>query len=269
MTIRDAFIHCRRIALLCAACLIVARAAAAEPTNHFWFVQVTDTHSGLNDHKARLERVVDEINNLPMKIEFVVHTGDFFTDNILKPGVINEATSALARIKVPLHTLPGNHDILRNKLEPTLSAYTNAIGPLCSRAEYHGVVFLFLDTEPLRKGFSVPGYDPLKWLVGQLKETAGKPVIVCHHAPAIEDFYDNEIHPGWPQPVRAEWNALLESANVKAVLTGHFHRDELYWEGRIPVYVSSSVAGFWGRQGSFRIYEYRDGRLGYRTKYLE
>jgi hypothetical protein len=30
-----------------------------------------------------------------------------------------------------------------------------------------------------------------------------------------------------------------------------------------------SVAGYWGRQASFRLYEYRDGRVGYRTIYLQ
>jgi hypothetical protein len=53
------------------------------------------------------------------------------------------------------------------------------------------------------------------------------------------------------------------------VIAGHFHRDELHWVGDVPLFVCAPLAGYWGRQGSYRIYEYKDGRLGYRTQYLE
>jgi UDP-2,3-diacylglucosamine pyrophosphatase LpxH len=60
----------------------------------------------------------------------------------------------------------------------------------------------------------------------------------------------------------------LAGYDVKAVITGHFHRDELHWVGGRPVFAAPPVAGYWGRQASFRLYEYRDGRLSYRTIYL-
>jgi hypothetical protein len=34
------------------------------------------------------------------------------------------------------------------------------------------------------------------------------------------------------------------------------------------VFACPPVASYWGRQASFRLYEFRDGRLGYRTVYL-
>jgi 3',5'-cyclic AMP phosphodiesterase CpdA len=241
----------------------------ASAGTNFWFVQISDTHFGVSDHDARTARAVEQINALPMPVDFVIHTGDFFSDNIRDSNVVHAATSTLARLRVPLYTLPGNHDILRSDLTNTVHLYTNAIGPLRSRLEHKGVVFLFLDTEPLRKGHRIEGYDPLGWLRDELRAAGSRPVIVSHHAPAGDDFYNNAMHPGWPSEAHADWIAVVNSANVQAVLCGHFHRDELYWEGSVPVYVCSSVAGFWGRQGSFRIYEYRDGKLGYRTRYLE
>ena len=236
----------------------------------FCFVQITDTHFGSGDHAARTQTIVDRINNLPMPIACAIHTGDLVSDDIADGHTLGIATAALARIHVPVHVLPGNHDILRTNLMATLSVYTNRVGPLCSRAEHNGVVFLLFYNEPLRKNFTVKGYDALAWLEAALKEAGNKPVIVCLHSPPVEDFYDNRLHRGWKPEYQKRFVDLVNAApNVKAVLAGHFHRDELHWLGRVPLYVSSSVAGYWGRQGSFRVYEYRDGRLSYRTVYLE
>jgi hypothetical protein len=60
----------------------------------------------------------------------------------------------------------------------------------------------------------------------------------------------------------------LRAHTIKAVITGHFHRDELHWTDGIPVFSAPPVAGFWGRQASYRLYEYRAGNLSYRTLYL-
>ena len=257
------------IALLLAAVAVLTGCVGSGGGARFYFVQITDSHFGSGDNDARMQQTVDAINALPMKIEFVVHTGDITADNILNERVVATATSTLARIRVPVHWLPGNHDILAKNPGPTLSVYTNAFGPLCSRFENNGVVFLLLDTEPLRKPIRIEGYDPMSWLSSALKEAGGKPVVICHHTPPVDDFYGNRMHPGWNKDARERWQRLLNSANVKAVLAGHFHRDELHWLGDVPLYVASSVADYWGRQGSFRIYEYDNGRLSYRTQYLE
>jgi 3',5'-cyclic AMP phosphodiesterase CpdA len=262
------------LALSLAAWLLSAGAAPAAETNAaagapFYFVQITDSHFGSGGNDARMRQVVDAINALPMPVAFVVHTGDVTADNILSAPVMATATATLARLKAPLHVLPGNHDILATNVPPTLAAYTNAFGPICSRFEHAGVVCLLLDTEPLRKRIRIEGYDPLAWLDSSLKEAGGQPVLVFHHTPPVDDFYGNTMHRGWKPEVRAKWENLLNAANVKAVVTGHFHRDELHWLGRVPLYVSSSIADYWGRQGSFRIYEYAHGKLSYRTRYLE
>ena len=67
----------------------------------------------------------------------------------------------------------------------------------------------------------------------------------------------------------AAWEKLVNTHNVKAVIAGHFHRDEFHWLGHVPLYVSGPVANFWNRNATFRLYEYRNGQIGYRTQYLE
>ena len=94
------------------------------------------------------------------------------------------------------------------------------------------------------------------------------PVIICHHRPSIEDFYMNEMHPGWPVHKKGRWEHLINSHNVKAVLAGHFHKDEQHWLGNVPLYIAPPMSNDFGRQATFRIYEYRNGKLSYRTQYL-
>jgi 3',5'-cyclic AMP phosphodiesterase CpdA len=261
------------IALLALAC--VPHGAESQRLNDdriagdvFYFVQITDTHFGERDHAARTRKLVDQINGLPYDIACVVHTGDIFADNIADTAVREEGLGALKRLRAPLHLLPGNHDILESRLEDTLQAYTHEVGPLLHQAEYRGVVFVFAYTEPAAMGFRVPGYDPLKAIEAAFAQAAGKPVILFHHRPAVDDYYEFALHPGWEANARVSLQALLRAHRVQAVITGHFHRDELHRLDGIPVFAAPPVAGYWGRQASFRLYEYRDGRLGYRTVYL-
>lgn len=263
------------LCLVAVACISCRPRRAAEPrtldetpSTHFYFVQITDTHLGSYDHTERLEKIIDGINKLPMKIEFVVVTGDIFADNILEPGMAAQSRELFEKADPPVHYLPGNHDIDPRDLEITVRAYREYFGELYYTAEYQNVRCLFLYTEPLRRNFAWPGVDPLDWLDQQLKLAPGQPALVFHHAPSTDDFYKGKYHDNWNKQNRAKWTSLLNSANVKAVITGHFHRPELHWAGEIPVYVSTAVASYWKRSPTYRIYEYRDGKLGYITEYM-
>jgi alkaline phosphatase D len=267
-----------RIGLIVASILLLACAqhgarargeGAGRPAgDRFYFVQISDTHFGAGDHLARTRRLVDQIKRLPFDIVCVVHTGDIFADNIADAAVRAEGLEVLKQLPAPLHLLPGNHDILQNDLEKTSGAYTRGIGPLIHSVEYHGVVFIFAYTEPLALGFEVKDYDALRELEAAFARAAGKPIILFHHRPAVDDYYEHAMAPGWGAQARSGLEALLSAHNVKAVITGHFHRDELHWAGGTPIFAAPPVAGYWGRQAGFRVYEYRDGRLGYRTVYL-
>lgn len=235
----------------------------------FHFVQISDTHDGSPLHRERTRDAIDRINALPMPVCFVLHTGDFASDNLTDASAA-ALSNEFARLRAPMFAVPGNHDILPKRLDETLAAYRSHLGPLASRYETNGVAILSLYTEPLRTGIRIPGYDPIAWLERELSEQPRMPTIVVHHAPDGPDFYRNARHDGWPAEARRRWLDTLSRGNVVAILAGHFHRDELWWnELGIPVYTASSIAGFWGRQGSFRIYTLENGRLSYHTVYIE
>jgi 3',5'-cyclic AMP phosphodiesterase CpdA len=243
-------------------------AASRGVRDGFYFVQISDTHFGDRDHLGRTRKLVDQINALPYDILCVVHTGDIFADNVTDAAVRQEGLDLLRRLKAPLHLLPGNHDILEAQLDSSLRDYTREVGPLIHQAEYKGVVFVFAYTEPAAKGFTISDYDPLKAVAAAFQHAAGKPIIFFHHRPAVDDYYEFAAHPGWDVNARSALETLLRAHRVRAVVTGHFHRDELHWLDDIPIFSAGPVAGYWGRQASFRLYDYRDGRLGYRTVYL-
>jgi 3',5'-cyclic AMP phosphodiesterase CpdA len=260
----------KRIAciLLIIGALWLGGCASRQPAAHFYFVQMTDTHFGDKDHAQRAAMCIDEINTLPMPIECVVVTGDITMDKTLDPNVTAEAKAVIGRAKPPVYYLPGNHDIDPKNLPATVSAYEKSFGPLCSKAEYQGAVFLLVYTEPLRSGFDVEGLDVYKWAEGEIIAAGSKPVIIFHHSPSMDDFYKGKFRDNWKTDARARWHKLIEShANVKAVIAGHFHRDEFHWIGDTPLYICPPVAGYFGMTPSYRIYEYTNGKLGYRTEY--
>lgn len=236
----------------------------------FYFVQITDTHWPDDENYARTRKIVDAINKLPMKIEFAAHTGDITMNKTDYPKVIEKGKTILAGLKMPVYYVPGNHDIYADKYHDRKKLYEQGFGEVNQSAEYHGVVFLFVDTLP----FADPelhsrSLAALEWIESHLKTAGDKPVVIFHHIPSVLDFHSNEFHESWPKEYQNRWERLLNKYNVKAVIAGHFHRDEHHWLGDVPLYVCAPVVGYWGRQATYRIYEYKNGKLGYRTRYIE
>ncbi len=249
-------------------CLYAEKPGTAKSQNgHFYFIQITDTHFDDADHYQRTRQIVADINQLPMKIEFIVHTGDITMDLVDEEEVVVEGKAILNNLKAPLYYIPGNHDILALDIKNTRPAYNQQYGKLIQQVQIHGVTFVFMYTEPLAKSIVVPGYHPLEQLQALLQENKDNPVVICHHRPSVGSFHRNKMHSGWPETNRRKWTTILNNYNVKAVIAGHFHRDEHHWLGDVPLYLSASVAGYWGRQASYRIYEYNNGKIGYRTQY--
>lgn len=254
----------KRFFLLIVILLTGFAAFAGDP---IYFVQMTDTHFGPEEHFKRGAAAVKAINELPMNISFVVITGDIMHDCMTDSNQVNRVFQTLKKLKAPVHFIPGNHDLLKNAPEETVAVFTNRFGPLISSVQYGGMDFVFVCTEPLSRGISIPGYNPLKELEALLTD---RPAVVFHHIPSVDDFYGDRMHEGWGRSDAGKrWVELLNRKPVLAVIAGHFHRDEMDWVGNVPLYVCAPMAGWLGRQASFRIYEVQDGKISYRTQYLE
>ncbi|HZD11805.1 MAG TPA: metallophosphoesterase, partial [Candidatus Binatia bacterium] len=81
-----------------------------------YFVHISDTHIGPSTRYERhghnsyrcARRVVEIINRLPQRPDFVIHTGDVVTDPDAKAYRL--AAGVFAQLDVPIYYVVGNHD---------------------------------------------------------------------------------------------------------------------------------------------------------------
>jgi predicted phosphodiesterase len=255
------------------AALVLAFASHAS-TNAFYFAQITDTHFGKSIHNFRFTNAVDRINNLPFPIEMVAHTGDFASDNLERNA--ETISNLLSKITIaPLIVVPGNHDLTSyrppTRLGESLTAYLEHIGELGTIRETENAFYVGVCTEGLFRDLtSVTDFDPIVFVRDALaSNTNSKPAFVFTHRPDGDDFYNNTLQPSRMER-RDEWRQTLADGKATAIIAGHFHREEYHDDSYgVPTYVAGSIADSWGRQGSFRVYYYKDGKLSYFTVYIE
>lgn len=85
-----------------------------------YFVHISDTHFGPTADYGRngfipypcAQKLVDLINHLPTKPDFVIHTGDVATHPT--PEAYTLAAETFARLTVPIYYVVGNHDTARH-----------------------------------------------------------------------------------------------------------------------------------------------------------
>ena len=81
-----------------------------------YFVHISDTHIGPSRDYRRhshyplpcAEQLVEIINNLPHRPDFVIHTGDIVTDP--DAAAYRLAAKTFERLKAPIYYVNGNHD---------------------------------------------------------------------------------------------------------------------------------------------------------------
>lgn len=236
-------------------------------SNNFYFVQISDTHIGKGSNLKITQRLIQQINKLPMDIQFVIHSGDIMQNGLRDTANTRLAVDVFNKLEAPIYFIPGNHDIYPEFLETEIDIFQKYFGELIFTKEFEEISFIGFFSDPIASSFSVVGYEPLIELERAIKLIDDKPIVVIHHIPSVDFFYNNIRHDGWKSADRIRWEKLLNSYNVIAIIAGHFHGSEQYWIGDIPLYISGSVTNRFGRQPSFRIYKYEDGKLSYRTQY--
>ncbi len=209
------------------------------------FVQISDTHIGFNkpanEHVIdTLQKTVHAINALPTPPAFVVHTGDI--SHLSKPEEFDQAKQILSQLKVPLFTLPGEHDTIgdRGKVYSEMFSQKDVKEGL-QRWDQSGVHFVSL-TNVLDFGETGKGelgqaqLDLLeKDLTAQKRET---PIVVFTHIP----LYDLYPKWGWATGDSAKALSLLSRFSSVTVLSGHIHQVIQHTEGNIRFLTAASTA---------------------------
>lgn len=263
--------------LLALVCVVEAVGRGAGPAGRagaddagFYFVQITDTHWGARNTISTTRRAVEAINKLPVDVAFVVHTGDVFADAIRDEAVVKDGLAAMRLLKAPLYYVPGNHDIEAGAPDETRELFKTYFGAVSRKVEIKGVLCLFLCTEGLSdEDGPAAGIAQRQWIERQIGKDERRPVLVFMHRPPVADRLASKTREEWGEEYYPRWERLFEERpQIRALVSGHLHRDELHWIGPVPVFVAAPVAPFWDRQPSVRLYKYKDGRLTYWTMYL-
>ncbi len=161
-----------------------------------YFVHISDTHIGTTEEFERhgyqtrpcAKQRVEIINSMPIKPDFVVHTGDVVADP--QPSAYRIAAEAFASLDVPIYYVNGNHDtasFIRRYLQMGPS---EPAGPDPNRLSYtfekKGYRFLVLDARGPDE-IDPHGLLPTSQLEAAAQEasTEGPPLVLFIHYPVL------------------------------------------------------------------------------------
>jgi len=220
-----------------------ARAAAGDA---FTFVQISDTHIGFHkeanpDIVGGVRRAIADINGLPVKPAFVVHTGD--VSHLSKPEEFGQARELLQEIRVDrVHTVPGEHDTIDEGTKGYLRFFDHdGNGRSWYSFDQGGVHFVGLNNVlNFQAGMlAALGNDQLVWLKTDLQRVSpSTPIVVLAHIPLWTVWEPW----GWGTADSAQAVQLLRPFGSVTVLNGHIHQVLQKVEGNVTLHTAMSLA---------------------------
>ena len=195
----------------------------AKPT---LLVQLSDLHIGGNENGMdpipRLEAVIEAVRALPNRPDAVLVSGDL-TDDGAEEGY-RVAREMLARLEVPLHVIPGNHDD-RARLREAFDLPGAGDEPINYATRVGELRLVAFDS-------IVPGQDPgdfppeqLRWLDEELAAEPEAPTLLAlHHPPLATGIAEwDAINLLAPQR-EALAEVVARHPQLRAIIGGHLHR---------------------------------------------
>lgn len=165
-------------------------------TESAYFVHISDTHFGSTaDFTQRghasmtcAQRMVEIINSMPTRPDFVIHTGDVVADP--HPQAYRIAAETLAKLEAPIYYVNGNHDTASDIRRYLPMGPANVTGEDGDRLSYtfevKGYRFLVLDArgpEEIDPQGLLP--DSQLAIVTQEAQPEGPPLTVFVHFPVL------------------------------------------------------------------------------------
>lgn len=222
-----------------------------------YFVQISDSHlgpvPGFASHGSlalpAAQRLVDRINQLPFKPDFVVHSGDI--TNEPHPAAYTLAAETFSRLKAPVYFVRGNHDdaadiVKYMAMGPRHDIATDR-GRLTYRFDVKGVRFLVLDTQgpPQSQPQGHLSAEQLK-LLRREAAAAGPPLAIFLHHPLLpmdSTWMDANMLVMNGEEVH---DALLPARHrIRGVFHGHTHQStQTLRDGILYVAAASNYSQF-------------------------
>jgi 3',5'-cyclic AMP phosphodiesterase CpdA len=221
----------------------VAKPAAAKG---FTFLQISDSHVGFAkpanpDAKATYQEAVSKIVAMPVKPDFIIHTGDI--TQLSKASEFDDADQIIKQTGLTVFHVPGEHDMLD---EGQGKAFLDRYGKGTRGAGWHsfdhkGVHFVALINVVNLKagGMGSLGAEQLAWLKDDLAgRAASQPIVVFAHIPLWTVYADW----GWGTDDAAQALSYLKRFGSVTVLNGHIHQITQKVEGNVHFHTARSTA---------------------------
>lgn len=169
------------------------------------------------------ERVIPALNSLSPRPDAVVLTGDL-TDKS-DPREYALARSLLARLKMPVYLIPGNHDgsaDMRREMSNFPGMNGDVSGKLCYTADIGDLRLIALDTHVPGSPLGTLGTPQLTWLSDRLAEDDRPTLVALHHPPVLTGIGHMDAIGLTDKEALAD--VIGPHAHVERLLCGHLHR---------------------------------------------
>ena len=207
-----------------------------------------------------LQSAVAQLNQ--MQVDFVLIKGDIVHKRVKDQFTL--ARKELDKLKHPYYTIRGNHDrVDSGKPDYYMEFFKDkfAGSKLTHYGFTHkGVRFLCMDSVNLKSGKPEVSTEQLNWLKDQMKQYAGKPVMIFIHHPVTDAASENFSLKGDNR--KAFLSALSGQDHLVGIFAGHSHRDKLTYQKELGKAPCVETAASLHYPTGFNVYEmYSDGYI--------
>jgi 3',5'-cyclic AMP phosphodiesterase CpdA len=219
--------------------------AQAQSAGGLTFLQISDSHIGFDkpanpNASGTLGEAIAKVKALPTKPAFMIHTGDI--THLSKPKEFDDADQIIGTSGLPVHYVPGEHDIIDEEVKLYKDRYgKNAKGAGWYSFDQDGVHFVGLVNVMNLKagGLGALGDEQLAWLADDLKgKSASTPIVVFAHIPLWVVYQQW----GWGTEDGGRALELLKKFGSVTVLNGHIHQVMQKVEGNVTFHTARSTA---------------------------
>jgi 3',5'-cyclic-AMP phosphodiesterase len=209
------------------------------------FVQISDSHIGFNkpantDVVGTFREAISRINSLPVRPEFMLHTGDL--SHLSDPAEFDTLAQLLKECKTSdVFYVPGEHDIFDNGVLYKERFGKGSLGTGWHSFDQKGVHFVGLvNVAHIQEGgLGILGQEQLDWLEKDLAGlSASTPIVVFAHIPLWA------VYPqwGWGTDDAEKALSFLRRFGSVTVLNGHIHQALQKVEGNITFHTARGLA---------------------------
>ena len=231
----------------------LATPAAAPAVPPFLFLQLSDPQFGMFTgdkdfarETVNFEKAVAHVNRL--RPDFVIITGDL----VNKPGDAAQMAEydrirATIDAAIPVHELPGNHDVENAPTPAALAAYRARYGPDRYVFRHKSLRGLVLNSSLIHSPAEAREDAAAQeaWLRTQLAERPAEDerhlVVFQHHPWFLGAADEDDDYFNIPRIRRRPLLALLAEAGVRTLISGHYHRNAIARDAGFDSIVTGAV----------------------------